>query len=318
MTCKETGMNRYLTVNRLEFLVTYLCSGSCRNCYATKYEERQLKHVDECLAVNIVQQVGETYHPQSIMTFGGEPLLFPDVTCSIHKAAADLGVPSRQLITNGFWSDSLDPREIAAKLAESGVNNISFSVDAFHQEYIPINIVRKAVEACLEVGIEGIAWNPCWVISKDDDNEYNQRTKSILKDFKDLSIRESKGNVVEPVGLALVNLKDFFPPKVQVPKGKCGDLPYTEQLDNVKSISVEPDGRIAICNNLYIGDASKRGVLDILKSYDPYKVPEIETILEEGIEGLLNYAKLKGVEPNLDGYFNICHMCSDLRRKLAS
>ena len=69
---------------------------------------------------------------------------------------------------------------------------------------------------------------------------------------------------------------------------------------------------------LYIGDASKTEVIDILENYDPYHIPEIEVILQEGVEGLLKYAKLKGMEPNPDGYFNICHMCTDLRKKLAS
>lgn len=34
------------------------------------------------------------------MTFGGEPLLYPEVVCKIHKAAEEMGIPERTIITN--------------------------------------------------------------------------------------------------------------------------------------------------------------------------------------------------------------------------
>ena len=49
------------------------------------------------------------------------------------------GIPVRQLITNGFFSRDGDRiKEAAGRLAQSGVNNLLLSVDAFHQETIPL------------------------------------------------------------------------------------------------------------------------------------------------------------------------------------
>jgi organic radical activating enzyme len=309
-------VNRYLALKRIEFLITYLCSGKCSHCCAPKQKKGFPEHIDESLAIDIVRKISKTYNIESVMTFGGEPLLFPEIVCSIHKEALEAGILSREVITNGYWSNDVKKiKRIAENLAKSGVNNIDVSVDAFHQEYIPLNVVRKAVEACLEVGIEGMAWNPCWVISEDDDNGYNRKTKSILRKLKDLPVRVSMGNNLEPSGLALINLEEFLPKREKIPAGKCGDAPYTEPLNHVTSISVEPNGKIAVCNDFHIGNASETDIIDLLENYNPFEIPEMKAILENGIKGLLDWAKKKGVAPDPTGYHSICHMCTDLRKK---
>jgi hypothetical protein len=100
-----------------------------------------------------------------------------------------------------------------------------------------------------------------------------------------------------------------------VPKGKCGDIPYTEKLDSVKTISIEPDGRVGVCENFHVGNAFKSDIIEILENYDPSKIPEAKSILEKGMDGLIKWAKKKGVEPRPEGYYNICHMCADLRKR---
>lgn len=309
-------LNGYLAVRRIEFLVTYLCNGKCRHCYVSKYRPGLTEHIDELLAVDIVKKVAKEYDVESVMTFGGEPLLFPETICSIHAEATRYGIPLRQIITNGYWSNDVKRiRIIAVNLVKCGVNDIHVSVDAFHQEYVPLDIVRKAVESCVKVGIEDIALNPCWVISEDDDNIYNRRTKSILRKFRDLPVRVSSGNLLESDGLAIINLKAFLPRKKTVPAAECGDMPYTEPLDHITSISVEPDGKIAVCNDFHIGNASKIDILDLLKSYNPYEIPEMRAIIENGMTGLADWARKKGIEPDSSGYYSICDMCKDLRKR---
>lgn len=112
-------MSKYLTVDRIEFAVTYLCNGRCRHCYSTQGKELFPKHIDKSLAVKIIRKVGEEYSPKSIVTFGGEPLLFPEIVYAIHKEAMNRGIPCREIITNGYWSkDAKRIREIAKNLFE--------------------------------------------------------------------------------------------------------------------------------------------------------------------------------------------------------
>ena len=130
-----------------------------------------------------------------------------------------------------------------------------------------------------------------------------------------LRAEESEGNSVQPKGRARSSLAEFFPPRTPVPKGKCGDIPYTEALDSIKTISVEPDGRVAVCENFYIGNAFESDIIRILEIYDPFRIPEAKSILEKGMNGLAQWAEKRGVKPRTEGYYNICHMCTDLRER---
>jgi len=275
-------------------------------------------HIDKDVAVEIVRKVGRKYRLKSIMTFGGEPLLYPEIVYAIHKEAMNAGIPIRTVITNGFWAVGTEEiQEIADNLVKSGVNHVDISVDCFHQEFVPLGIVKKAAKSLLKAGIVNVSWDPCWVVSKEHDNPCNQKTKAILKELeKDLPIKEGAGNVAQPEGRAVLWLKDFLPPKTRMPREKCGDIPYTEQLDSVKTIYVEPDGRIAVCKEFYIGNVAETDIIDIIEKYDPFKIPEAKVIIESGIEGLTSWAKTKGVEPDPHGYYDICHMCTDIRKRV--
>jgi organic radical activating enzyme len=312
-------MSRYLAVDRLEFIVTYLCNSNCRHCQIDGDEKKRAfpDHIDKDLAVEIVEKVGERYRPKSIMTFGGEPMLYPDVVYAIHSAATEVGIPTREVLTNGLWSKKENAtQQMAQNLSKSGVNSVGFSVDCFHQEYVKLRYVMEAAQALLDAGVQEIEWNPCWMISKDHNNKYNNRTKTVLEKLRSLPITCGEGNVLRPEGRAITNLKEFLPKKIAMPSGKCGEMPYTERLDSVKGICIEPDGRIAVCNQFYIGNASETDVIEILGSYDPFKIPEAKAIIENGMKGLLDWAKTRGIQPEHDGYYSPCDMCVSIRSKM--
>jgi MoaA/NifB/PqqE/SkfB family radical SAM enzyme len=313
-------LSEYLVVDRIEFVVTYNCNSRCIHCQIGE-EERKMQpaHVDKDKSVQIVKKVGRKYSPKSIMTFGGESLLFPEIACAIHRQAKKEGIPIRDVITNGFWSTKPEKiEETAQNLAKAGVNVVSLSVDYFHQRFVPLKIVKKAAASAVEAGIERVCWNPCWIVSKNHDNIYNRKTKAILRELRSLNIEESDGNNVQPKGRARTSLTEYLPSRTSMPEGKCGDMPYTELLDSVKTISIEPDGRVAVCENFYIGNAYTTDIITILENYNPHKIPEAKAILEKGMPGLIKWAKQKNVEPNPEGYYNICHMCTDLRQRAST
>lgn len=77
-------MNNYINITRLEYVVTYQCSSSCIHCFIPEDQPRSPKHIDPDLAVQILREVGQKYALNSVMTFGGEPPLYPDLVCAIH------------------------------------------------------------------------------------------------------------------------------------------------------------------------------------------------------------------------------------------
>jgi len=156
-------MNTYLAINRLEFAITYLCNSECKHCQIGEEEERPKfpNHIDKNLAAEIVRKVGRRHHPESIMTFGGEPLLYPEIVYAIHREAVKVGIPLREVITNGLWSRKTEKiEETENSLARSGVNTVSISVDCFHQEFIPLEVAKRTAGSLLDAGITDIFMEP--------------------------------------------------------------------------------------------------------------------------------------------------------------
>jgi hypothetical protein len=137
-----------------------------------------------------------------------------------------------------------------------------------------------------------------------------------LKALEHLPVAESDGNIAQPEGNALMWLRDFMPSKMPIPAGSCGDMPYSGRLDEVNSISIEPDGSVAVCYEFFIGNAGQCDIVEMLQNYDPYQIPEMRAILEGGVTELARLASAKGVEPDPNGYYSVCDMCRSIRREL--
>ena len=146
--------------------------------------------LDKTAAVRAVHSLCREYKIESVMTFGGEPLLCLDCVCKIHEAARDASIPKRQLITNGFFSrDTAKITAAAKRVVDSGVNDILLSTDAFHQETIPLEPVMTFALAVKDAGSGTripvrIRSHPAWLVSADHDNPYNVRTREILAEFE--------------------------------------------------------------------------------------------------------------------------------------
>ncbi|MBO4928348.1 MAG: radical SAM protein [Clostridiales bacterium] len=243
-------------VNRIEFTVTMACTGKCKHCSEGDHINCA-GHIDEKIAVEAIRKICDSFRIESLMTFGGEPLLYPDVVYAIHQTAKEMEIPRRQLITNGFFSKSTETiGQVARELSSSGVNDILLSVDAFHQETIPIEPVICFANHAVKAGIP-IKLSPAWLVSREDDNPYNEKTRDILRMFDPLSIPVGSGNVIFPSGNALKYLREYFAEDVEV------FSPYEEDPRDIRSISFSPNGDV-LDGNVYRTD-----ILDILRNYQP-------------------------------------------------
>ena len=247
-------MNKYLkNLNRIEFVVTMACTGKCKHC--SQGEHKGSDSIDKTLAVTAVEKIASEYAIQSVMTFGGEPLLYPDIVYEIHKKATELNIPKRQLITNGYFSRDYDKINLVAKsLAESGVNEILLSVDAFHQETIPLEFVKAFAQAVNKTDII-LKLQPAWLQSPDADNMYNRKTRELLDEFE--NIETGEGNVVFPSGNAIRYLSEYFD------LSKKHKNPYDENPKDIRAICLSANGDI-LGRNIYEKDIGK-----ILSGYKP-------------------------------------------------
>lgn len=248
-------MNDYLrNLNRIEFVVTMACSGKCKHCSQGSHISND--HIDADIAKQAIYDICSQYEIESLMTFGGEPLLYPETVCAIHSAARKMNIPERDLITNGYFSkDKNRIREVAHMLAENGVKSICLSVDAFHQETIELEYVMEFAKAVLEENII-VHTHPAWLVSADDNNPYNLQTKEILKKFSDIGIEQSDGNIIFPSGNALKYLGEYFNDNAVY------DNPYAENPKDIKTISFSANG------DVLGGNINATPVLKIIETYN--------------------------------------------------
>jgi hypothetical protein len=251
-------MNQYIkNLNRIEFLITLACTGRCKHCSEGEHTAHG-EHIDGEAAANLVREIANQYKINSLMTFGGEPLLYPDVVCKIHAAACDVGIAERQLITNGFFSrDAAKIHSVAESLVENGVNAVLLSADAFHQETIPLEPVMEFAKSIYALGASILRVHPAWLVSDADDNPYNNKTRKILAEFNAIGIPASRGNVIFPSGNALKYFSEYFDLSVS------HTSPYTENPHDIQSICVSPNGDV-LGGNIY-----KTDIFEILLNYIP-------------------------------------------------
>ena len=249
-------MNKYLrNLNRIEFVVTMACTGKCKHC--SQGDHKTNENIDKDIAAEAIRKTAKEYNIKSVMTFGGEPLLYPETVCEIHKAAKEMNIPKRQLITNGYFSKDINKiREVAKMLSECGVNDILLSVDAFHQETIPLEYVKIFAENIVKNNLP-IRVHPAWLVSEENNNKNNIITREILSEFNTMGIETSDGTVIFPSGNALKYFSEYFE------SSDTGKNPYEEDPADIKAICFSANGDI-LGSNIYKQDISK-----ILASYMP-------------------------------------------------
>ena len=247
--------NTYLeNLSKIEFVVTNACTGRCKHCSEGDHAACG-ERIDPQIAADVVRKVAAVYDIKTVMTFGGEPLLYTDAVYAIMTAAKELNIPKRQVITNGYFSKNADKiREVAEGLVLCGVNDLLLSVDAFHQETIPTHIVKQFAAAAKACGIP-IRLQPAWLVSATDDNPYNVKTREILSSFAELKIPENKGNVIFPEGNARKYLAEYF-------SATLPENPYAEDPRDVRCLSFLPNGDV-LDGNVY-----ERDITEIIRDYE--------------------------------------------------
>lgn len=250
-------MNEYVkNLNRIEFVITMACTGKCKHCSEGEHTGCS-GHIETDAALAAIREVCKNYRIESLMTFGGEPLLYPDVVCEIHCTAKEMGISKRDLITNGYFSkDAERIKEVVKNLEASGVCQVLLSVDAFHQETIPLEPVKIFAE-CVAKSKMRMKFSPAWLVSEADNNPYNVKTRELLRELDYLNIPVGSGNIIFPSGNALKYLKEYFDENIEF------SSPYDENPRDIRAIGFSPNGDV-LNGNIY-----RKGILEILDEYQP-------------------------------------------------
>ena len=260
-------------------------------------------------------EVTNAYPLHSITVHGGEPFLYFERLKHVVKTAKYLDISRRGVITNSYWAKT---KGIAEKklqeLKKAGLTHITFSVDAFHQEFIPLENVVNAITSATNINFD--IWIDSYFITDiNADNFYNNKNREILKKLEEMDILNIKKYVVSFEGRG-ADLAKYGEVKDGIPSGKC-PLPFWIGGDLTAPTTVEIDweGNVTLCPGICIGNTRTHPLVEILQNYNCSTHPILSKIFDEGPKGLLKIAVAKGFKQDII-FVNECHLCYELRKFL--
>jgi hypothetical protein len=316
LSLSDNVYNRNLTRDEPKFklwrsaglLLTYKCNAACEFCYySCSPDKGGLMPVETCIKAwrSLKVLAGDD---AKIHLTGGEPFLCWDRLIEILKAGREQNLgPVDMVETNGFWAtnDQLveDWLDILLVL---GVQRLKISVDPFHQEYVPIEPVRRL--ACIAIEMFGpdrvlVRWEKYLT--------QNQRSK--IKDRKsDQYVQAYHDYPFRLAGRAAGHMAELLASK---PAGAFADENCLSGFLGAKGVHVDPHGNVfsGTCSGIVLGNINGKPLEDIWKQFHPGQDAFIQILCEKGLYGLLEQAKSLGYK-ELPAYAGKCHLCTHLRQ----
>ena len=146
MTSEELLALRFSFFKVVNVQLTRRCPLKCRHC-AVDAPAGMLAAADPAHLRRWIAGAGETDSVEWLSVSGGEPFAAVDELSVLLEAAAEHGL-STQVATSGFWAGS----DRAARDTLLNIPAISFlmvSTDEFHEAFVPLPTVVRAIEAGL-------------------------------------------------------------------------------------------------------------------------------------------------------------------------
>ena len=137
--------------HRIALCMTRRCNAACGICCFSCSPDSSERIGHEALRFHIRDAAS---HPQitRVGFTGGEALLDYEEVLELSRYARALGLTT-SVNTNGFWGE--DPerwRPQLCALREAGLECVYFSADPWHQQFVPVAQLRRAIELTLSLG----------------------------------------------------------------------------------------------------------------------------------------------------------------------
>ena len=192
-----------------------------------------------------------------------------------------------------------------------GLNAMYISCDVFHQEFVPIDRVRR----CVQIGKEVLGEEKVFVRFLEFLNNPILVTECTEEQKQDLFREYLKRGTERMCGRAvkkLAHLVPRFPPE-QFANNNCANA-----ILKSKHIHIDPYGNVfpLTCAGLILGNAKKQKLSSIYEQFNHLDHPLMKIFLEEGPVPVMNEVVRYGFEIDKDGYADKCHLCFEVRRFL--
>lgn len=287
----------------LALMFTQRCNAHCRHCNVNSFfdETQDMPLIDAFRYIDEVANLSANGDEFSVYLSGGEPFLRYQDLLAAALHAKKRGAAQVSCITNGFWGkDEATARQWVTELRDSGVAQVCFSLDDFHQEYIPLDSVLAALAACHEVGLS--------FAIKSTVTRSTRRLPEILGELGDL-------------------LLDTYVPVQElayVPQAKTGDrIPKDDWLlqegiphkpcPELGALAILPNGITFPCcgsgwtKQLVVGNALAESIANLVHRVSDE--PLFVSLRDKGPAFFVPYFTQAGCPLPQERYVNRCHLC---------
>ena len=146
-----TGETKF-ALETLALMPTWHCDVACHHC-VFESSPRLTRTLDLEPALDAIAQAAAVTSARRVTLSGGEPFLRADYLLAIAEAAAAAGLVFRVVSNGTFGRDEKAASALLAQLKAIGVESVSISWDAFHEQFIEPGAVAGAIRACRKLGI---------------------------------------------------------------------------------------------------------------------------------------------------------------------
>jgi hypothetical protein len=246
---------------------------------------------------------------------GGEPFLNSDLLLQAVSCAHELGIPSVFVETNAFWCrNEDDTRDRMRQLQAAGLSGMLVSVNPFILEFVPFERTLQAISVGTEVFGQGLMVYQVDYFQQFRRLGFTGRVPLQVY-LRTVGLREATSRIeLLPLGRAVYALSEWFrhePASTFFGETCAFDLSrnYHNHWDNYGNVLAGFCSGIALGNLLEQPDLYEQG-LDL-----EYDYPLLQTLMNEGVEGLYHLARTDFDYRELDeGYISKCHLCVDIRK----
>lgn len=294
-------------------LLTYRCNASCADCYENSSPRRRRLLPPEDLRryLRDLRQLG--FSGRSLHFGGGEPFFHDQHLITCLEVAREEGMlPLGKLETNAFWCKSDDlVRERLGRIQRLGLVCLSISCDVFHQEFVPLERVRRALRIGREVlGERAVrVSSPEFLDAPVDVTTMSEEKK--LEAFREVASRDG-WRMVGRAAQVLSPLVERWPAE-----RFAGD-DCAKRILGKGTIHVDPYGNVfpSTCAGIVLGNAREHSLCEIQRTFALAQHPVVKTLVEHGPLALHDEARGRAAPPAAAGFASKCHLCYAARRQL--